>query len=314
MSGLATDDHTLSALRARALRALFTLAMPWCLWSACSPTVQVDGDGDADADGDTDSDADGDGDGDVDADGDTDGDADSDSSLCPANGDFVIQAGEARAVLGASLTYLVNAAGSVAEVDLQGEMVDGTRTWQLDWELDDDRLVTVTVTDPASQWFADEFPDATYAELVPGFEESLGVYRTSDEGIELLGMASIGDESTLVHYEPAVFIARFPLEQGRRWTEESHATGSIRHIPFNADETWTVEVDAFGEVVTPAGPYPVVRVRTEVDRVAGPMSDHRINYAFIAECWGRVAYVGSTSGETEPDFGEADQVWRLTLR
>jgi hypothetical protein len=299
--------------------ALLCLALAAIAAVSCSPPIPVDGDVDADADGgdadaDGDGDADADGDGDADGDADIDADADADSGFCPANNDSIIQAGEAVPVLGASLTYLVNGASATAPVDLVGEVVDGVTTWSFETERTGDRRVELTVLDPSTFWFGEEFADATYAEIVPGFETAASLYRVSDQGVELLGMASMADQTTLVTYDPPVFVIRFPAGVGRTWTEESHATGRIANIAYNADETWEIEVDAAGEVITPAGPYPVVRVRTEMDRLAGPLSDHRINYAFVAECWGRVAYVGSGEGETDPNFAEADELWRLTLR
>jgi hypothetical protein len=256
-------------------------------------------------------------DGDVETDGDAEAGADADTlePPCPANGDFVIVAREAQPVLGASLTYLANGVGEQPEVELTGEMIEGVRTWRFDGERPTDRRIDSLVSDPSASWFGAEFPEASYAEPVQGYEsQMLGVYRINDEAVSLLGLASPDDESTLVHYDPPVDVARFPLELARSWEQTTTATGVVMHIAFNAEETYRVTVDAAGEVIVPAGTFPVVRVRTELDRVAGPMSDQRVSYVWIAECWGRVALASSPAGVTDPDFDVAEQFWRLALR
>lgn len=272
---------------------------------ACSPSNGNDGDADVATDADTDGSLD----------SGVDGDAESDSGAgCRANNDGIITAAESPVVLGASLLFRVNAAGSEPSVDLAGEMVDGVLTWHFDRELAGDRVIEDVIHAVASTRVADEFPDATYASTVPGYETAVGIYRVADEAVSLVGLASLEDDSTLVTYDPPVDVVRFPLEVGATWTTETSATGLVENIAFNATETYTVTVDAAGQVVVPAGTYPVLRVRTELDRSGGPLSDQRVSYAWVAECWGRVAYVGSLPGVTEQDFSEAEQVWRLTLR
>lgn len=287
------------------MRSFWSILVP-IVWS-CSPSSSSP----ADADGDVDRDV-------VDAfDGDPfDGDtSDSDVPSCTGNGDDVIEAAEARAVLGAALVYLVNSEGSHPVVDLEGTIESGRRTWHFEREQAGDRRIEELVLDPTEHWFGAYFPGATHASVVPGFEAAVGVYGTSDEGIALLGIASVADESTLVTYDRPIHVARFPIQVGDGWTDEAHATGRVEHVAFNADESFTVEVDAAGVIRVPAGTFPVVRVRTEMDRHnSGPLDDHRISYAWIAECWGRVAYVGSESGERDPSFPEAAQYWRLVLR
>jgi hypothetical protein len=274
---------------------------------ACSPPSSVPSDADGDGDHDPDDALD------VDV---SDGDGpDADTLLCTGNGDGVIQVGEARPVLGASLVYLVNAEGSRPAVDVEGVIEEGRRTWIFDREAADDRRVVEEILDPADRWFAAHFPGATHASVVPGFESAVGVYRASDEGIALLGIASTDDDSTLISYDRPIFVVRFPASVGDTWTDEARATGRVEHVAFNAVESYTVTVDAAGTVRVPAGTFPTLRVRTEMDRRdAGPFDDHRITYVWIAECWGRVAYVGSASGESDPSFSNAEDYWRLALR
>lgn len=278
--------------------------LPVLFLFACSPPHTA-----SDADADTGADAD--------ADVETDGDADTDTiePPCLADGDHVIEADEARPVLGASLVYLANGAGEETALEVDGEVVDGVRTWRFDGERATDRRVESIVYDPSALWFAEEFPDASYAEAVQGYETlMLGVYRATEDAITLLGLASPDDESTLVHYDPPVDVARFPLELDRSWEQTTQATGVVQHVAFNAEETYTVTADATGEVIVPAGTYPVLRVRTDLDRRAGPLSDQRVSYVWLAECWGRVASASSPAGVTEPDFDVAEQFWRLALR
>lgn len=290
----------------RPSRPLFyvCLVLAW----GCSPPADLSHDTDPDVGPDGEA-------GDGDADTDTDLDGDTTEPWCRGNQDAVIEAGEAPVVVGASLVYLVNAEGSHPAVEIEGTMVGGARLWDFATELPGDRRVEEEVLDPSRHWFGEHFPEATYASIVAGFEGAVGVYRATEEGIALLGLASVADESTLITYDTPVFMIRFPLSVGDTWTVEARATGQVDWIAFNGIEHYTVTADAAGEVRVPGGTYPVVRVRTEMERSnAGPLADHRISYAWIAECWGRVAYVGSLSGERDPSFDVAEQYWRLALR
>ena len=260
---------------------------------------------------------------DSDLDGDTshDGDiADSDEPdapepFCRGNGDLVIERAEAVAMVGASLLYQVNATGTNPAVDLVGTVEEEIRIWDFSALLPEDARVEEVVLDPRDFWFAEHFDGASYATVVPGFDGAVGVYRSTAEDVALLGIASLDDDSTLVIYEAPPRVVLFPLEVGRTWTEESRATGRIGHVAFNAIESYTFTVDAAGLAMVPAGTYPTVRVRTELDRHdSGPFDDHRISYAWLAECWGRIAYVGSQAGERALEFTAAEQFWRLTLR
>jgi len=283
--------------------------------AAADGDADGDGDGDGDGDIDADSDADGDGDGDTDADADTDADSD-DDLLCPANGNGILERAEAMVSFDESLLFRTQPLGEEVSVDLAGVLEDGVRTWHFEEEVEGERVVEEQAWPIEGTWFEDDFPTATH--FAPLSEEYGydGVYRLDDDALYLLGFVSADDEDTRVTYDPPVPLLRFPLEEGDRWEVTTVGSGwysMTLWIPFYDTETYTFTADAFGDVVVPAGRFPVLRVRSELTQTVGLVVTRRIAYSFMAECWGRVAQVASRDNESELQFDVAADYRRLAF-
>jgi len=76
-------------------------------------------------------------------------------------------------------------------------------------------------------------------------------------------------------------------------------------------ETYSFSVDAHGTLKTPLGPFPVLRIRSKLDRLFGILASQERSVLFVAECFGTVAAIDAVSGETADDFTKAASVRRI---
>ncbi len=246
------------------------------------------------------------------------------SGSCLPNHNDEITRAETLLGPGLSASYMI--AGSV-EVDTTGTTTDdGTRVWDLSGDLPGDQKALVETLDPSEHWFGQVFPDATYAVRLREtaytlgvFEmtvDSLGVFQVTDDELLLLGVVSPEDgllRTELIYDPPAVMLA-WPLEEGGDWTSSSSVSGLINGVfaPLDYTETYTGVVDATGELHTPFGDFPVLRVAVALERTVAMTPYTERQLLFVTECFGTVGSVRSEGYETEVEFSTAAEVRRLT--
>ena len=115
--------------------------------------------------------------------------------------------------------------------------------------------------------------------------------------------------------DPPVAVLRFPLMEGAHWTQSVTGRGYVDFTPLVNVTQYQFQVDAHGEVRTPAGHFSVLRLRIDLDQMV-PLTVFRRTqrtYTFVAECWGVVARVASVDNEPLVDFTRAAEYRRLTL-
>jgi hypothetical protein len=166
---------------------------------------------------------------------------------------------------------------------------------------------------PTGTWWAAAFPTASYAQLLDPESDLLGVYRIEDTRLSLLGVVSRTDGfySTKLTYDPPMEVLRFPLGPTSQWTGTSSLTGTASGVAFFGSETWAMKVDDTGTVKTPAADFPSLRLRVDYEQTWGFSVQRRIIYLFLTECYGTIARVRSTAGETSSSFTEASELRRL---
>ena len=92
----------------------------------------------------------------------------------------------------------------------------------------------MAATSPSEYWFADDYPNATYVSPIPGQEELVSIYERTEDGIYVLGVASISDEiSHLTHipYEPAIKVLAFPVERVLKTGQTFQPTFEVIYTP-----------------------------------------------------------------------------------
>lgn len=270
-----------------------------------------DGGGDALADeddGGSDDQADSD---DPDGGGDSPLDGGDGSITCSPNQDGIIERREVPIRVGLRATYRVSGR---TDVDTAGlAQPDGSRIWDLSIDLDGDHHVLAELLDPTGTWFAPVFPDATYYGKLREDEDLFGVFRATDDALQLLGVVSPDDGllRTELVYDPPVDVLRFPLLEGSAWISETTISGTAMGALSYYFEDYASQVDAAGELIAPYGTLRVLRVRSLMTRTVGMLVTEVRSFMFVAECFGTAAVIHSRDNESEVEFTRASEVRRL---
>jgi hypothetical protein len=244
--------------------------------------------------------------------------------LCLENNDGIIDASEMPVALGAAPSYVANAAGSPAEVDVDGTAgEDGERVW--DFRAGPAQAKAVLfVKPPDGYWFADHFPEATFVSPLSVQDPSiLAAYWATSDGVWLLGIASSTENpatgKTLLVYDTPVPLFRFPLKVGAAYQATStFKDARLMGVPQAGTEDYTITVDALGTVKLPVFTVEhALRLRIEVRQKfvisTSPDPIPSIQYLWVKECVGELARATSQVGETDPHFGRAKEFRRLGL-
>lgn len=243
------------------------------------------------------------------------------ASGCQFNDDNVLTADELPLALNVESRFIeARGVDGGVPVDLTGTMVDGRRRWDFSGALPGDAPATITAKPLTDYWFGEHFENGQYAVPLDGSGENFGIFRRTTEVIELLGVASREPDYTLLKYDPAVTVLRFPLSLNQQFLSEVSTSGTFENNAFyTSTDTYRMTVDAAGDVVTPAGTFPVLRVRIEqtvsIPILVWPWSlDYKyVQYSFMAACYSQVAHVASKQDEEELVFTHAASIRRLGL-
>jgi hypothetical protein len=233
---------------------------------------------------------------------------------CRGNNDGVIDRSEVVFIPGAEASYRINPAGVGVIVDTMGTMgAGGARVW--DFTSTAGELVTLRLAEVNSQWFAASFAGAQYAARLDPREPTLGVYRATDTALELLGAVSEAESPrTMLRYNNAVSLLRFPLRMGDSWSATAMTVdGVVDGTPVASRDTYTIAADARGEVRLGALTFrDAIRLRIETTQMfpAGP-GRRRIQYLWMTECYGEVARITSMDGQVATEFTTAREFRRL---
>jgi hypothetical protein len=242
---------------------------------------------------------------------------DSGGVACRPNLDGVVSRSEVVFVPGVSVRYRTNPANTAAPVDTRGtDLGGGRRRW--DFSTAAGPQVTLTLLRAEGAWYAGAFPEAQYAAALDPRLPALGVYRATDTSVDLLGLVGPRmEDGTRVRYETAVPVLRFPLRVGATWTAETRTSpdATVENLPVASRDRYVVTVDGRGEVRTPAITFTdALRVRVEVTQnFPSGTGNRKIQYLWVAECYGEVARITSRDGEVDPDFTQAAEYRRLDL-
>lgn len=234
------------------------------------------------------------------------------SELCAPDHDGEIVRAELPLAPGLVATFRV---ATDPAFDTAGEAnADGSRAWDLSGALAGDVDRPAGFESPDGAWWQPSFPDATYAAKLAEDSELRGVFRAGDGAVELLGVVSpeAGAFRTELAYDPPATVLALPIAAGDTWSSTSTVSGLAQGVVTAFTERYASRVDQVGTMTTPYGPFPVVRVATDLTRTQGlaTLTTSR-TFAWIAECFGPVAVATSRAFETEAEFDDPAEVRRL---
>jgi hypothetical protein len=238
--------------------------------------------------------------------------SDAPSALCSPNHDGKIELGELPLVAGRTAKFRIATNATFATAGHANG--DGTRSWDLSGALANDSDHDVVLLAPAGTWWAADFPSASYAVTLSASSDLLGVFAVGTAGVTLLGVVSPdgGAFSTELTYDPPAKLLAVPFGAGDTWSSTSTVSGTAQGAVTAYTEKYESRVDELGTMTTPYGPFPVLRIATDLTRTAGAalLLSNR-TFAWAAECFGSVAQATSQDFETSAEFSDPSEVRRL---
>jgi len=231
--------------------------------------------------------------------------------LCRPNHNGRIEANELPVVFGLQTKF--RTAQDVAVSTAGSAQGDGMTLWDFSAPFAGDHDLVLSPAQLTDQWFAEDFPGATYFVRLRDGEEEVGVYEATDEAVLLRGVASpeSGISRTSLSHDPPVTVFSLPFEVGDTWETDASVSGIALGLPSLFREHYQSTVDARGELVTPFGTFPVLRVNVEMRRTGGLLVTTHRTHLYVSECFGSVAVVHSEQGEENALFTEAAEILRL---
>lgn len=240
---------------------------------------------------------------------------------CVPNLDGKVDAAELKATLDTPVRYLVNPVGTSRPAPVAGVVNPaGNRVWDLSVDYADDQVATLEAKALAGHWFAASFPAGQFVSALDLGGTTLGVYANDGSALSLLGYASREENpalgKTLVVYSQPVALYRFPLEPGKQWVSVGQVSNAtVRGLPFFSRDTYTVRVDAAGQLELPDLAFTQalrVRTTTTIELPSGPSAPIvRRQVGWVFECFGEVARATAADGETNDDFTTTTELRRL---
>jgi hypothetical protein len=203
-------------------------------------------------------------------------------------------------------------------VALRGQVNNSETRWDFATEYRDDLRVEVGPVALASQWYASQFPFATFAlDAGAGID---ALYSIDQRALWLWGTASQKDTvatRTLVRYESPVSVLPLPLAVGRTVDVTAAISGAtLNGLPFVGSDRFQVQVTASGQLDIPYLRFsPALLVQTTLTRAAstGGASTVRQTASYLYECFGEVVHVESKLNERMLDFSQAALLRRYVL-
>ena len=234
------------------------------------------------------------------------------TGLCVPNHDGSVTASELPFAPGRMATFRVspgaswNTAGTAA--------ANNERNWDLTGALSGDADVHLSLAAPGSAWWASKFPTASYATSLSGSSDLIGVFHVDENGVALIGVVSPegGTFRTELEYDPPARVLAAPITAGGTWMSTSTVSGVAQGVLVAYTERYTSSVDQVGTLVAPYGPFPALRVATDLKRTSGIATLlTKRTFAWVAECFGSVATVTSKDFETATEFSDTAEVRRI---
>ncbi len=238
------------------------------------------------------------------------------SATCSPNNDGVITREEVPLAAGLHATFKT---ATNAPVDTAGKVQgDGSKLWDLDVNLPGDHASLVETQAIDGQWFAADFPGATYASRLSDGSDLLGVFEITPSALLLRGVVSPVEDAisgTKLKYGTPIKVLDFPIQANKTWTTTSGISGTasgVTCIEAFCTETYENKIDQKGTLKTPFGTFQVQRLRVDLSRNIGGFPTTLHSYFFVTECFGIVAKMISKNSEPNDEFTTAAEVTRLS--
>jgi len=241
-----------------------------------------------------------------------DGGIDAPSGVCAPNHDGQVSLGELPLIAGRSATFRVAMGASWSTAGTSNP--NGTHTWNLAGTLSGDADHVIPLGNPDGTWWRTDYPNATYTAPLASDSDLLGVFKVDSTGVTLLAVVSPdgGASKTELDYDPPAKILSVPFGAGSTWTSTSTVSGYAQGLIVAYTEKYESRADLVGDMTTPYGTFPVIRIATDLTRTSGlQLLLTKRTFAWMAECFGSVATAQSQDFESSAEFSDDAEVRRL---
>jgi hypothetical protein len=235
---------------------------------------------------------------------------------CRPNNDMVLDRAELSYALGTQVLYAVNDDNVVvSNIQTLGMDTGMGIVWNFASMVPTDHRVLDEVQSPTGKWWSGFYPTASFTLAIDRANTLQGVYRFTNEALQLLATVSREAGRTNVAFSPAIDTIRFPLRMGSAWQSSNMGNGVFNGVGTSTINNYRFMVDQQGTVYTPAARFSVLRLRMELDQTVTGTIIRRTqrSYLYLAECWGLVARVVSVDNEMATEFTRASEYRRLGL-
>lgn len=236
---------------------------------------------------------------------------------CKGNSDDSVARAEMPIAVGSKVAYSI---GTGLTVDLKGTQQGGRTHWDLTANASDDQRIVSELL-PVFAWAQNDFKDATYAALIDQGQGAYGVFKATDNSLQLLGVISEKQavpffSGITLSYAKPIDMLRFPVGPTGSYTSESSASGYFNGPWLYVSESYRNEVIGTGTLKLPDITFDVVLQRSVLTQTpyANPLLvKKRTVFLFLAECYGIVARVVVDGEAGNLAAVPAQERWRLAF-
>jgi hypothetical protein len=230
---------------------------------------------------------------------------------CLPNNDDTIEHNEVPVMAGLHGVFRIAQGATIDTAGTTDAM--GAHHWDFTAMLSGDHRVEVTTDGIAGQWFAADYPDATYVSKLSDASDLLGVFKVAPGALQLLGVVSPSDgpSKTELTYDTPIDVLSYPVTVGKMWSTDSIVTGLTQGLLSNFSESYESVADFAGEVETPYGRFHALRVRTVLTRTVGFLITTIRTDLWVTDCFGTIVTIVSQNDESNDEFTSAAEIRRL---
>ncbi len=238
---------------------------------------------------------------------------------CKGNQDDAVGRSELPVAVGASITYTI---GTGLTLDLVGTKTSGQTHWSLKQTASDDKTVVSELLEVFT-WAKDDYKDATYTSLISEKDGAYGVFKATNQALQLLGVISKDKAVPFVSgielpYSKPIEMLRFPINASMSYVSEASASGYFNGPWLYVSEEYQVDTLDVGTLELPQITFEAVLVKVAIKQTpyANPLLiKRRTVFLFLAECYG---IVGRVTVDHEVKASEhaavkADERWRISF-
>lgn len=228
-------------------------------------------------------------------------------AMCIPNLDEKIESSEFPMLDGVEATY--RASTDISLDFAIGSTTTGISVWDFSADIPDDQEYSIaphSIQNLENAWFATSFPTASWVVANDLQEDSFGLYSIDTNAFWLHGLASTTENDTLLTYENALPLLRFPIQEGDHFVAQSNVEGKSAGLPFTGIHKYDVTVQKTGILWLHNYTFASVWRINTIFQILPPVGNSITVYqsSFFTECFGELVRLQSDINPSDFSFGD----------